>query len=482
MNALPWMRRMRPLALIAMCAALVHVHCGNPSLADGTHTGNPDVSACAAAIRDVSLSSSHWHVDAYIAPERLSPSAIDPREAGGPVMAKRSASVLAWSDTLILIDTLYREDTVLVEKQQIIRDTLVETRIETDTVDTIIDGRRYTHIEKSLIEDSIYVNDTVAGVDTLIYRDTIMVQDTLYGGDLATPAPAESRDGLLDSASWKSGYSVEGAAPAYQYSVIVPETRQVQHVFRSPTGNLGAIVANPHNYDVRDQARSDIVELSAAYQSDSGAAVSVVYADADGDGLLFTADSGLLPRSSLAEQRRSSDADQSLTAVFDAGLDVRFESIADNAVLYLTRVRRENGGDTSQTVRYESRGVDSMVLMIADFGSAEGIESKHTRFYSAAGARRSSGDDRLVGLSHTRRFRSATLYRLDLQCTPLSPRQPTESLGAASFSAAVTFQDGAEALFEGTIDENGIIVGNYVRDGESLRITIDQEGHQTVAE
>ncbi len=474
------------LSLLGVVSMVMLYQCsGNPTLADGTHTGNPDVAACAAAIRDLSLESGQWHIENYVSAERLDPASIDPRTDHGPILAKRQTGVMAWSDTLILTDTLYRDTFfVLQHSPLIVNDTIIDTYVQSDTVDTIIDGRSYKHVEKTMITDSVYVNDTIVKVDTVFFTDTVVVRDTIYPSDKAPAgSPGETQKQFYDSANWynRSNFDVSAPAPAYQYSTYNPELKLAEHVFASPAGDEAAVITSPAKFDLRDNARTDVVELSALFPADSVTTVRITYSDADGDNLLFEAASGATPAARLTEVRQSTNADQRLTVLFDAGADIHFGAIADNAVATMNRVSTESG-DTVQTIRFEKGANDSLRMTIDRNRPSREVDKSQSVFVSLDGSLRSARDDRLVQMRHMRRYRRKDIYQIHLTLTPAAPRERTQSLEACSFSARIVHQDDTEAAFSGIVNESGVIIGDYTYYGTIMRLTVDPDGKQVISE
>ncbi len=415
-------RAILPL-LCAAAAALTLVRCSvSPTVADGgTHTGNPDISACASALFDIMETGDEWHVGHYVDSQALDPSYIDPSAGADPsepyrtTLAKRAAvAETTVIDTILMYDTLF------------VNDTIIRQRVESDTVDTVFGGDTIMYINQWLALDTLIAVDTVVLVDTLVVIDT-----------------------LPDRAVTLEQYD------SVQFMIYEDAARN--GTVPVPTG------IDTSQFNVLPAASSDVLSRSGFYITPSGTQVFVEYRDADGDDLLFKAAQGT-PRALLRQRRVAGALAVYLESEFSAGADLTFSSFADNTVLSLVRYR-VSGGDTTETVVYAApasgqAAADSAVLTINEYLPSDSVFSRKTRF-SIAAAGTSPSTHSLAGITQTLLYRRGEVDKVVVVVVPQSLVGKGASPGVASFSAQIVSAENDTTSLQGTVDPQTGISGTY---------------------
>jgi len=450
------MKRRMPVALsvIAFCIAmLAGCSVGPAEVADGgTHTGNPDVSACASALFDIMATGDEWHVESYIDSLQLDPAYIEPdsssdlAEPYANVLAKRRAlAAFAVVETVLIYDTLY------------VNDTVVNQYIKADTIDTVVGVDTLMYVNTWLVSDTLIAIDTVILVDTLIVTDTMDAATTK--ADTATGAD-----------------SISGAANEGLDYTVLPDSTRNSYKAAPPGANDAA-----QKFTVIPDALKSVMSRSGLYSTPSGVTVFVEYSDADGDNLLFKAAAGAVPLALLRESRLAGAVKLFLNAKFSAGNDSDFLARADNTVYSLLRYRID-GDDTTETVSYATPlsaqvAADSVVLTLGERSPSDTVYSRTTRFSVAAGANTQSAvDDKLAGLAQTLFYRRGDIDKITLSVIPSSPVSKGRALGVSTFSAVIISAAGDTTRMQGTVDPQSGISATYTDSISTSNLTVSPAG------
>lgn len=443
------------LSLLVLATAFVPLHCTSPSgpVADGgTHTGNPDMTACVEALYEAMETGDEWRVDYYVTPEQLDPSSIDPhtttrelskRGAGGASIASGAAL-----DTIVIVDTLVLSDTHVEKSMEISRDTTYDTTAMIDTVDTLLGDIPVTYMISSLMFDTVVRIDTLVWYDTLLRIDTMHFHRSYFVGDGPTSSTPESTTTPSTGSEWEvadSGTWDKGGGELYQNA--------------SPVTRLDGSMVKASAVYVSSLARN--------YRAADGAVVVQRYDDADGNGTLYEADAGEIPAALLTERRIDGAGSTELWCRFDAGGDGRFASTADNPIDSLLRLRYRGEMLEERVVFHGLRSSSNAVAdraILSRFVPTDSVLYRKT-VYVASG-------ERLTRLDETRIYTGRVGY-IDSLFFHLDgfSKGRGEALSAVSFEAVLRLRTGGDGRFTGTIDQNDGLVGRY-RVGEALyRVT-----------
>jgi|GEM_PF-4471494 len=425
------------LLIAALLCAVLASRCGmSPTVADGggTHTGNPDISACASALFDIMESGGSWHVYAYVDTARLNPNAIDPPAGGDvPVVFQsglaKTASAASETTIVLIYDTLF------------VNDTLVSTHVRADTVDTVFGADTLTYVTRTLFYDTLVAVDTVVIVDTVVFVDS---------GVMNTAAPSEAAYIIYDSVN-------RGMAPQSGGTVDSSKIKLIPSM------------------------AGDVIGRSGVYVTPAGTRVSIEYADADGDNLLFTATQGRVPVMRINESRISGAGRIDLVAQFNSGDDGLWATTGDNGVLSFSLCVVENG-DTVETAALNARSDSTVVLTTYRRMSADIVFSRKSRFDIITAGTASPADDRLTSVEQTLVYRKGDVDKAVISCTPQEPLARGAAMTTARFSAVITLENGDTTRLDGVVDAAAGITAVYESGGKTYDVTVERTGAVDIVE
>ncbi|MBD3393677.1 MAG: hypothetical protein GF418_16235 [Chitinivibrionales bacterium] len=411
----------------------------------GTHTGNPDVSACAAALEEIADAGDAWHVYSYLDTSRLDPASIDPAESDDAAAAYQNtlAKRRGAGDTVIV-------ETVLVYDTLLVNDTLVRRNVVADTVDTLIGTDTLLYVNRRLVTDTLIAIDSVIVVDTFVLADTIPI------------AEFRANDTLIDSAAMTDTiYSME-------YLSVVGDGYYPD-------------ATNSSKFNIYPGSSSDVVSRSGFYMTAAGAAVTVEYADADGDNYLFSAKPGITPSIALRESRALGTDGIYMHSRYDAGVDSIITSVGDNRITSLVQYTVASG-DTTQATIYSMPSLpqasdDEFTMTVGVFAPMDSVDSSSTRYTILAGSDLASAvDDKLSGISKSAYLTSSTVRSVDVAVTPASLLARGDGLGEVSFDAEIVQASGDTTHLNGTYNPRTGIAGEYIRNDSTFTVKLGAEG------
>lgn len=454
---------LRNLTAVSCIAAVLSMCSTEPLVDGGTHTGNPDISACASAVFDL-MGSSAWHIEEYLDTSGLDPSVISAPQSGGVIVMAKTLAAAQSPDSVI-----YYRSTVLIPDTNYINDTLTSVSVVSDTIVDVSGGDTTVYITDSLIVDSVLVTDTVISVDTVFIVDSI---------------PASEWSGI-DSAS----ITGNDAMIIPQYSLDLdstyydPADTSVNYVFRERVSDMPVVVkAGDANFSVNN-ARN-VMSMSKLYVEADATEVFVRYSDADGDNMLFSASSGMIPQALLEETRTRGGAKvSSLSAVFHAGEDRIFPYRSDNSVISLARHLFE-GGDTAESVVYTTpqgdiNSIESRLLTIERYMPNDSVFYRKATFTIDPGTDvLLSSDDRMEGTVLSFVFSRGLVARLQITAVPEGVQGWSKegAPGPLAFQAVMTFSDGSMTSLSGRCDPVSGISGSYESAGSVSEVTVGPDG------
>lgn len=449
------------LRMFALAVAAALPLCTSPSgpVADGgTHTGNPDVTACVAALYEAMETGDEWRVDYYIDAGRLDPATIDP-QLTPQGLAKRCVSGMSVGsakaqDTIVVVDTILKSDTLILERKTIHRDTIINPGELADTVDTALGGVPVRYVITSLVFDTIFSADTLVSYDTIFLVDTVLHERTYLADTIPATAP-DTGDGAGENQRAADSVTIE----------MKDVTPLVNTSDFSYTGGTA------------DTVRTKWVSsLSKSYVSPEGTVVLVRYGDADGNGRLYEAAPGGMPAALLTERRIAGGAGIELSCRFNAGADTSFSSVGNNMIDSLVRLHYTGELLDERVLFLGLRSTSNAVAdkaVLSRFIPTDSIRYTKTTF-TAAG-------ERMTRLDHSRVFmgRVENVDSLGFHLEGFT-KGKGEALTSASFEALLHLRDESVGRFAGTIDTSDGLVGTYRLNGAIYRVRARGPGSVTV--
>jgi hypothetical protein len=398
----------------------------SPDVADGggTHTGNPDISACASSIFAILENDGAWKTQKFVSEDLLDPSSIEPGNEPDGVYSSAMAKTAFKADSateerILLFDTLYMSDTLVV------------SRTETDTVETESSEGNLLYLETRLI------------YDTLIALDTLVVVDTL----VVTKNNPDSTSDL---------------APDEEYAFSADRSTLEAPSFSSPDSSA-VILAN--------SSFPFAVSKSGSYTTGAGVLVKLQYTDADGDNLLFSASQGAALQVMLNGSRVSGLSSIFLKTVFSAGLDGAISTHEDNSVLSLDRISA-TGNDTTETAAFRAFS-DSSVMTIEKFMFQDTVYSEKVRY-------KLNSNSVLSGITSYLMLRKGNSDRIFISCEPVLDNSEDTVISELSFEAVIVSDNSDTSGFYGSASlQYGIEAVYSAPDGAEYDVTVSENGQIT---
>jgi hypothetical protein len=405
----------------------------------GTHTGNPEVVACASAIFGLFEADSAWRIATYLDSGKLNPASIAPPANG---LGKTSAASSP-ADSVVL-----RLQTVLIPDTHFVNDTIVRDSIISIAINTTVNGEAQTFLVDTLRRDSVFITDTLITYDTLIVSDTLRGSANKFSSDTATNT--EYKQGLrYDSVT----YAGSQGSPYY--------------IFSDMTG------PQIKNADV-PAAKFTITSLSAvmsfatAWQTPDATVVRQRYTDADGDKRLFAAGGNITPVVWYTESKTASRWSQALTATIDAGADADFTARGDNRVRLFSRATMRDN-DTVSLINYiNDATTDTAMLRIHEIRPATDIFDRLTAYTIVADTH-----DLPAAIDASLVYNRGVVDRIVMRLTQLAAHR-------YAFDATITLIGGEITTLAGSADAVTGIEAGYTHGAIRDSVSVDRDGKVTI--
>jgi hypothetical protein len=437
------------LGILAICGILTR--CSVEVVDGGTHTGNPDITACASALYQLLDSDSSWRIEAYISATQLDPATLIPPANAIPGLAKTAStspdSSPAYFEKIVLVpDTNYINDTF-------VRDTIIHTSMH-----TIIGNDTQSFVVDSLHRDSIIV------IDTIIKLDTVIIKDSL-------PFISQSPENRLNDTTLSIVIHV---APKYDAITYHPgDTAPVINFTDAETNSRTSYPVSAGNYSIA--SLQSVASLSKTYHDQYATAITITYSDDDGDQRLLQATPGTIPRALVVESRTNGSTTEILKARFDAGVDTSFSTTTDNMVHSLAHYTIIDQDTTLSTIYNrdlpESTRHNAMHIQRKESSPNPNIFYRETHY--------SIFPDNATGSSSNDSLNQTIVYSRDPVARivlSISPALRSAPLGPHSFKATITLLDGQTTTLVGTVDSVTGISAEYSAHGATQHVAVDKEG------
>ncbi|MBN1760267.1 MAG: hypothetical protein JW863_18210 [Chitinispirillaceae bacterium] len=462
------MRRGILLQIFTIVSAGVWILCSctNGPVA-GTETGNPDITACLASALSLFDSTEAWVPSTYLVDgeRQLSPQNVYSPPSTGKV-AKRAATDSTPADkeggsvgydTVFIVDTLFNRDTVI---------------LETVTYDTINEQfGADSAINELVIQQILY--DSVFITDTQVVRDTFLIVRS--DSEPATNTPDSQGNTKIDLTDHTddsaSTYSVERD----------PETGEIVLIIPPANFETSGATATP-SFEVRSDSS---LQMIARKVTISGVSVEEIYMDADGDGMMTTAQNNVIPLLGCTGIYTGITMRLDLAVDFDAGVDHLFSTDRDNRIRSLWR-RKVVVDGTIEQVRYGNRyfgqnGDTCILLRERDLPPADSTTRIVERYLCRSGADPlDHRENRLFSCRRTIDYRTGNIRNIDLTVTPSAELSAGAVPEQGSLKALIDFGKGLTGVIDAVIDyTDGTITGVYAQAGTEYRLSY-QQGEPTV--
>jgi len=487
-----------PLIIAGIIAALFSGCSLGPVAGGGTETGNPEIVACASAAFGIMAADSQWIPEYYLpgGTGKLDPATLIPATVRSQLpaplgkTASRIDTVINGMRYVYINDTLIMQDTVIRPDINFVKDTLVVSRNVADTIVDSASGDRY--VAERVVTDTIFVIDTLVLHDTTVTIDTMLYRDTLMFADTSQAAPVTLIDStklvrlsdMRNTTAWRIDsvfVAPDQAAPAPKDSSlpVQPSYAIYYSVAGAPSNGLDqssqTINVPAENYFVI-QTPGKYRSLSRRFTTSAGVTGSELYADRDGDSLLFTALPLQVPAVRYTCDLSSSAIAQSGTYDFNAGPDRSFATVNGNIICGLNRFSRSGAMQENVSYAHDSTDVlrEHMVLALGQIYASDSVETLTVR-YEISGGSDSLGlaDDRLLAIRESIAYRTGFLSRIDLVIRPDLPLSRGQKAQHGIVSFSVLLRNGDYGTMDnGIIDlRTGTISGIY-RKTEARQVTI----------
>ena len=427
-----------------------------------TETGNPDITACLSHSFTVFSPERKALPSDYLpeGEEQLDPQRVYKKPQTVIIAKKLSGSddtvpvpsemeITSLIDTLIIGDTTFVIDTVIVERNQY--DTIVENETWGGIAGTISSESKYY--------DSLFIIDTVVTYDTVIFN--LQQSEVDHVDDSWLNISSIQRGNNTDAYTILTGGEV--AAPAISDSL---KSDDESSYYVQTSGNENLIIP---------EVRSDsmLVTVGRSYMLDEMIVVEA-YFDNDGDGYLTVP--GTEQKCLAIVQYADNDTKCDLEIAFDAGADMLFASTADNRIetMYLSKIA---GGTTVESVHYGEKYFgnhgDTLKMVHNLLGStSDGIGGSRTEItYIKGDDERDHRNNKIVTYQEKVFFTKGEAENAEYTLVPSEPVQPGNEFTSAPVVIKIDFGKGLTGIVEGILDYNRkTISGTYAIAGNEFRM------------
>lgn len=449
--------------LLLLCTS-----CTTPTA--GTETGNPDISACLSAALHTFDTVDAWMPSTYLTegevqlnPGRVTNSwqqfgiakKMGDSTPATDTLSESSMKIIIRYDTVIIVDTQYIKDTLIV-------DTLINDQqylISDDASTTTLLNAQYVRY------DSIFILDTNVVFDTIIRTllDTVLIApsspDSLLFDNMSQVIYRSvsldmnvsyniGRDSSTGDITLKQSSGVSSAEVG-SLRLLSPEihTNVLYNVVSRQTTSNGVVVTEAFSF-LPDKSAANTME------SISDAAITTVHGTV-----------------SLV----SAFAETSLEVDFDAGRDVLFSTTADNRIHSLQRTTRHGDARVDRVVygcSYFGIHADTAYLQ-REQDDLEGSISKQSINYRCV---MENGDpldhrkNRLIGCTRTVTFAGEKVKSMILYLDFATPVERGTDPSIAYVNGVIDFGKGLAGNLTGVVDyATKTIYGNYDHAGRAYR-------------
>lgn len=440
-------------ATILTAGILLICSCGTGPMA-GTETGNPDITACLESALTMFETVDAWMPSHYLesGERQLNPENVYTI----PTVASLAKRTSADSSTGESTTTTVRYDTIFVVDTVFFRDTIIIDTLVLDTTDTgSAEGGSSVNqvVVRRLQVDSVFI------ADTQVFLDTFLVARTDSGSTKISDISSETV--RLDMTERT------GDATSDDYTIMRDSLTGAVILTGGGIESVEDTTDPPLDYEVNS---SQTVQLIARNISVGDVAIAEVYRDADGDGNLNAAFSGLTSLLAYSRVRTGGGAQVDLLVDFDAGIDQSFSTGSDNRIHSLRRKTLYDGG-AMENVRYGNRYLgereDTVQLVRENETGTGSIARTECNYFCATGS--DPVDHRSNTLLFVRQsvdFRSGDIKNMIITVLPEEPLEPGVTPVHGNLTAALDFGKGLAGRIDATVDfGNGNINGTYAQAG-----------------
>jgi len=432
-------------ALFVSVFLAMHLSCSPISPTAGTETGNPGVVTSASLVFSL-LTDSRWNPESHL---EGGVGQLDPEYAIGPQpavhLAKRKATredpntgveinIITYHDTIITIDTL------------LVNDTVVQTYSKQDTITM---GSSEIVLD-SLIVDSIYVTDTILQYDTTVTRhnDTVWVP---VKSDTSPSNPVIITKGRLS-------YVTQSYRNVNEHSF--PISGGTESVY-AIDGRWGRILLTLDDYN---SSNTKNLQSISRYDSSNGIRSMEQYEDGNGDNLLYFSIGNTVPQIKLTGRYWDAVYEKNVEVHFDAGDDNTFSTTDDNRIYSLVK-KKIKGGTVLSKITYRETNHDSVLLTVSESASTDSVAKNDILYIGIHGDDPlDHRDNALKEIQQNIRYRKGAIEKIKLTMQFSRPVGEGEITDSVSVSSIIWLVDGRIEVLNGQIKDD-ILEGTVWKDG-----------------
>lgn len=423
----------------------------------GTETGNPDISAVLSCALSIFDTLDQWNPSYYL-PEgekQLNPAKISPSH-NSYIAKKKIPSALPDTEIIhlfliegnkiILIDTLFIQDTITVSKE--IEDSLYK---EAEGINTLF-------INKKIVVDTFFLRDTIIKIDTLF-----IIKDSISDSTILTNNKGER------IASIKGELSDSVVAKILSYIIVTNYRREE---IKADTIELGS------NSNIKTQLRSTTKDVYNILKTENELySLTESYRDLDGDGILFSASSSGIAKATYSLYYVAENVEKNLQVDFDAGIDNIFATTENNRINSLQY--NYTSGNYSEMVLYGTFyfGYHKDTLFLKRNVKSSELEKSILYKCIKGSDTLNHRENRLISCITNVNFTSGTIKNYELIIKLDTPLALGQKPSLSFLNSTIDFGKGNIGVIEATVDYNsGSIIGKYLKSGKeySLRYYKDE--------
>jgi hypothetical protein len=350
----------------------------------------------------------------------------------------------------------------------------VESYVSYDTIkenDTVI------IISESAGQDSVFIADTVLNsrvklaVDTLYRLDSIPCEASIVTPTFIPTVPEDAH--LVTEEGSKSLDSL----------VYDPQTGLVTYHFSSQ--DTPAVEAFTPQDGQKALISTNVLYVNKTLTLANGVTGQLSYTDRDGDGFLYSAALNTVPQALLTGDLQKSGLDIILSAAYDAGVGGNLTATADNRIEALNKYSLM-GADTLEQVIYTNDYIgeattDTLQLKVILRLDRDTLIQRNTDYkITQSGDAYSTPMFFLAGIDQRLHFSSTSFTRAEIRLVPSSPILKSENLDELSFTASVYNNQEKVLSFEGIMNEQDGISGEYIYENRTYTIHSDFNGNMEI--
>lgn len=415
-NALSWVL----IAVSSLPACLATGCTSGGHLADGTETGNPEITACVKKMAQLTFnaldSGNSWKPDDFLhaqtgialakapAQVEVKPEGLRKTQSIKSDTVIISDSVEIVYDTMFVVDTIHVTDTVKINKVLFVSDTVVDTVLSVTGNDVL-----YNFVRRQ-VQDSVTVIDNVVVADTIIQqRKKVIIKICQYREGL--PVAFIRADSL-----WIANSKVQTIGGKNVLPLNEPPEKFVL----------------PIKWDVAS-VTYDIATASTHYSFVSDPRKDTMVISGTKGGFSVISSQGFMERTKIVNG------------------------------LVIEKERYDRPDSILNVMRYYPLAIDS-------------VESLSVAYSIDPGANTFSGsDDRLLRINRKVLFRLGMVHFMNVALTPEAPETYFVAAGRSNAAVSIFLENNRclHGIFNGTVDATGL-TGVYEFSGRKYQVRCDR--------